>query len=119
MKNHILRLELTTPEDEDLPVYLAGNFNDWNSNDKSYQLHKVDKGKYLFTFNDVNAFPLPIEYKYTRGSWETEELDKFGNSITNRRLNIQENKVKDFVPRWKKNGLYYNPDFLPEVQKSM
>ena len=116
MKNHILRLELTTPEDEDLPVYLAGNFNDWNSNDKSYQLHKVDKGKYLFTFNDVNAFPLPIEYKYTRGSWETEELDKFGNSITNRRLNIQENKVKDFVPRWKKNGLFYNPDFLPEVQ---
>ena len=116
MENRILRLELTTPEDDDAPVFIAGNFNDWNSNDKSYQLHEIQKGHYFFEFKNIEAFSQPIEYKYTRGSWNTEEVDGYGNSISNRRLDIQQNEVKDFVPRWKKNGLFYHPDFLPEIK---
>ena len=116
MKNRILRLELTTPNTEEKPVYIAGNFNDWNSNDKSYQLQKIGVGKYHYQFENINALSPPIEYKYTRGSWDTEELDQYGNGVSNRRLDVQSNEVKDFVPRWKRNGLFYHPDFLPKIE---
>ena len=58
MKNHNLRLELTTPDEEDIPVFLAGNFNDWNSNDKSYQ-----SSRELIKFNQKNSLDLiPIHW---------------------------------------------------------
>lgn len=116
MKNNTLQIELTTPDREEKPVFLAGNFNGWDSNDKSYQLHQIEKGKYSFEFKDFNTLPQPIQYKYTRGGWENEELDEYGNEAINRQVDLNKDKINDFVPRWKKNGLYYKPEFLPEIQ---
>ena len=116
MNTSIFRIELSTPAQEEQPIFLAGNFNGWNANDKSYRLERIEKGKYFFEFENIADLPQPIEYKYTRGSWDDEELDDYGNKTPNRRLEAGTNTVNDYVPRWKKNGLIYDPGFLPVIE---
>ncbi len=64
------------------PVYLAGSINDWDEQDKKYQL-KVDNkdGFYKLTIEDC---PAEIEFKFTRGSWDTEETSSTNETIPNR-----------------------------------
>lgn len=62
-------------------IYIAGNFNDWKPNLKDYQLTRRADGKYSITLpSHLSA----LEYKFTRGSWETVEGDLAGNKIANR-----------------------------------
>ncbi len=56
-------------------IYVAGNFNNWNPSDDKY-IMRNDKGKYSITFTPQNTGP--IEFKFTRGGWETGEVLKNG-----------------------------------------
>jgi hypothetical protein len=51
-----LNLLLTTDEDDDRPVYISGNFNNWITQDKRFQMEKVGKGLYHYKF--------PFDFKY-------------------------------------------------------
>ncbi len=63
-------------------LYVAGNFNDWNPGDENFKL-KSDSGIYSITFfPDKNLKQL--EFKFTRGSWETGEVLFGGKSKQNR-----------------------------------
>ena len=67
-------------------IYIAGNFNSWNPEDKDYQLTSDNTGISKITFQ------LPggnYEYKFTRGSWEKVESDSAGKGIANRSFHLQ------------------------------
>lgn len=60
-------------------IYVAGNFNGWNPN--STPLIADGKGNHTITFPEENG---TIEYKFTRGSWDTAEGDASGKPMPNR-----------------------------------
>lgn len=60
-------------------IYVAGNFNGWNPN--STPLIADEKGNLIITLSDGDG---TIEYKFTRGSWDTAEGNASGKPIPNR-----------------------------------
>lgn len=79
MTIQVVSLPGNTPPAE--PIYISGNFNNWDPGDPSYMLKLNSDSVY-----EVN---LPkgigeIEYKYTRGDWSTVEKDPCGFEIQNR-----------------------------------
>jgi len=68
-----------TPIFDDL--YVAGNFNDWNPGDPSYQLTE-NNGTFSIAIS-AQAGDL-LEFKFTRGSWATVEGGATGEYIPNR-----------------------------------
>lgn len=105
-------LELRTPDVRDLPVFLAGNFNQWRVNDSLYRLEKVKRGLYRYEFPNKHLLPEILEYKYVRGSWDQVELDGNGNEISNRVFHTSGGFIADVVPRWRRGGT----GLLPEIR---
>ena len=112
-----LSIYLTTADDSSEPVYIAGNFNGWKAEDGQYRMKREGPGAFSFTFKDTHLLPGHLEYKYQRGSWDSAELDEHGNAIPNRELDFRAiPETHDHVPRWLKDGLAYDPAFLPKIQ---
>ena len=112
----MLTLEMFTPNDDDRPVYLTGNFNGWTTRDDRYRMERTSLGNYRYTFTTPLELSDPLEYKYIKGGWEAEEMATDGYSPTNRRMEVPSGKVSDIVPMWKMHGGWYNPDFYPDIQ---
>jgi len=64
-------------------IYATGSFNDWDPAD-SMRVFKPDELGRLRL--EINAPALPMEYKFTRGSWDSVEGDEYGNATNNRKL---------------------------------
>ncbi len=111
-----LAVSLETHEDNDLPVYLAGNFNGWKLSDERYRMQKKGAGKYYFEFPNRHSLPPLLEYKYNRGAWESVELDGAGHERHNRLAPTSLRRIKDTVPKWKQGMLEYNTAFLPLIR---
>jgi hypothetical protein len=47
-----LNIILTTDEDDERPVYISGNFNNWVTQDKKFELERVGQGLYHFKFEN-------------------------------------------------------------------
>lgn len=116
MSGSRLSIELNTVNEDDKAIYLAGNFNNWAIADDSYRMDKIDQGKFRYYFPTDAILPETIEYKYLRGDWNGVELDEYGNTTPNRVIDTKQEKIEDYVPRWRKNGLDYDPAFLPEIR---
>jgi predicted alpha/beta superfamily hydrolase len=101
---------------DERPVYITGNFNNWQLNNPKFKMTKVDSSHFEYTFDSTKNLPDYMEYKYTRGSWLDEELDTFGSKTSNRIITRQQQEVIDFVPRWAKNGQSFNAHFLPILE---
>jgi predicted alpha/beta superfamily hydrolase len=71
----------TTPLDES--IYLTGNFNQWNPKDEKYRLVKQADDTFMLHFTTTLK---DLEFKFTRGSWQTVEGDEEGKGIHNRQL---------------------------------
>jgi predicted alpha/beta superfamily hydrolase len=113
----LLSLELATPEDDEKPVYLAGNFCDWYPDLTEFEMEKVGKGKYRFNFSPDKNLPEKIEYKYTRGGWDFVELDSYGNAPANRVVSKKQGSIRDFVPFWRQDGSTASiAELMPEIQ---
>ncbi len=74
---------VNTPKES--KIYIAGNFNGWNGGNPNYILNKNLKGEYYISIPQKEK---QIEFKFTLGSWESEELDQNGNTISNRSYNF-------------------------------
>ena len=60
---------------------MSGNFNNWNPGKRSWMLKQDNDGNYFINIpRDRNM----LEFKFTRGSWNTCEVDADGNEIPNR-----------------------------------
>lgn len=70
----------TPPEDL---IYIAGNFNGWNPGDPTYVLSKGQDEKWFYT-SQAAPEGTQIEFKFTRGSWETVEKGAGMEEIPNR-----------------------------------
>lgn len=82
------------------PVYLTGNFNDWQPNQPEFEMKQTGKDRFEFTFPDWRALPHPVEYKYTRGGWDQDERDQGGYPTQNRVITTFHHRVTDHVARW-------------------
>lgn len=74
----------TTAEDK---LYLTGN-NSWlgNWNPSGVEMTRNDNGTYSAEIMQPRS--VEVEYKVTRGNWQTAEKDAEGNDIDNRKLMI-------------------------------
>lgn len=76
---HIHSLPSSTPQDAE--IFLAGNMNGWNPGDVNYKLNLLSDGDYWIDLPEVSG---QMEFKFTRGSWETVEGNEIGAGISNR-----------------------------------
>lgn len=73
------RIPANTPTDAS--IYMVGNFNEWNPADEQYRLRKLPDGRFYLRL----PFALSkLEYKFSRGSWETVESNEKGELLPNR-----------------------------------
>jgi metallo-beta-lactamase class B len=82
----ILRLDQVparTPATDTL--FVAGSFNGWNPHATRYALRKNPAGAYQVA---LPAGLGTVEYKFTRGSWETVEVDDKNQDIANRKADV-------------------------------
>jgi hypothetical protein len=73
------KVPANTPADG--KIYIVGTFNNWNQKDSGYILNKNLAGQYYITLNRKEE---TIEFKFTLGGWQHEELDAQGHAIENR-----------------------------------
>jgi hypothetical protein len=70
----------TPPNDQ---IYIAGSMNGWNPGDENFRLTKNSNNLFQITL-DAEPEGTTIEFKFTRGSWETVEKGINGKEIDNR-----------------------------------
>ncbi|MCR9063946.1 MAG: helix-turn-helix domain-containing protein [Cytophagales bacterium] len=77
----VVSIPENTPHDAQ--IFIAGNFNNWQTNNESYRLRKTIDGSYrVRIFTDINE----LEFKFTRGNWESVEARPSGKARPNRTL---------------------------------
>lgn len=87
----------STPENtpHDAQIYISGNFNNWNPADPPYRLKKQLDGTYrILVYSQLPK----LEYKFTRGSWESVEGRTSGKARPNRvfvKNTNMSNKISD------------------------
>lgn len=73
------QIPANTPEGD--PIYVAGSFNGWDPGDPAHELMVNLDGDYEIT---IDPAPGTLEFKFTRGSWDTVEGNEFGGYLPNR-----------------------------------
>ncbi len=110
-------LEVETQVKDERPVFLTGDFCNWNPSNPDYLLEKVDDGKFRIAKEQLPDVQENSQYKYTKGGWDHVELDVYGNSPKNRIFDFEKAQETDFVPLWRQNG--YTPFYkstMPVVE---
>lgn len=110
-----LNILLTTDDDDLRPVYISGNFNNWDTQDQKFMMEKIGLGLYHFKFDSNFDYPEELLYKFTKGDWSEVEIDKYGNRTENRSCRQHKGVKKEHVDKWRKNWLPFKPNFLPKV----
>ena len=77
----ISSLPAETPGDDTL--YMAGDFTNWDPGNDDYRLSLNDDNKWAITLEGFEE-GTAIQYKFTRGSWETVEKGPYMEEIPNR-----------------------------------
>ncbi|WP_372662436.1 S-layer homology domain-containing protein [Cohnella sp.] len=115
-----LRLHLPSYTPAQDGIYIAGNFNGWNAGSTELKVPSGATNRDVVEYTFKMMAGKSIEYKYTRGTWETEAFTShirvqndtedhgnwaYGSTDTNMRLTINNqggNKmlVDDYVLRW-------------------
>lgn len=112
-----IEFKLTSKVDDHRPIYITGNFNNWNPSDARYKLTRNEDSSYFIQIPIHESFPTQLEYKYTKGGWENVEIDKFGNIIKNRAVDInQTRRLHDHVAMFRENWAPYKEKFFPIVE---
>lgn len=95
----IKQVPVSTPHDA--TIYLAGNFNNWNPRDEAHRLYRQPNGTYRVNFSTELE---RIEFKFTRGTWESVEGQENGRMRPNRvlyRSQIKANQPLEFeIATW-------------------
>lgn len=73
-----LRIDSLPATHEGEPLYVAGNFNNWQPNDPEMRLTKNGEGGYEITVRYDHIPSDRIEFKFTRGTWQKSESSAEG-----------------------------------------
>lgn len=82
-------------------LYFASSINNWQPNAPNYQFQPHDDGTYRIKLKNINE---SIEYKITKGSWESVEITVKGEDIANRKINSKGKEVIQ-VKGWANNDI--------------
>jgi predicted alpha/beta superfamily hydrolase len=75
----------TGKADKDHPIYLASSINGWNPSDEEMMLSgRSDLRFQIVVDRDLQG--VGMQFKFTLGGWDQEELDGSGEAIANRSL---------------------------------
>jgi predicted alpha/beta superfamily hydrolase len=97
----VVQVPQGTPADQAL--YLGANINGWTPGDPNWRLPAPTGGVSRATFTVPQGFAL--EFKVTRGSWETVEKDAQGQEIPNRTWSADRDEtVTVVVESWRDGG---------------
>jgi len=89
-------------------ISLAGDFNNWNSANRAWQLKPEQSGNYQLI---VDMPAGKFSFKATKGSWETVECKADGSDVDNREINIlHDTTIMIDIAGWK-------DDFPPQEKK--
>lgn len=111
-----LNILLTTDDDDERPVYISGNFNQWRTQDPTFEMEKIGAGLYHFKFAQDFTYPDELLYKFTKGDWSEVEIDQYGNRTENRSCKQHSGLRKEHVDRWRRNWLPFRNQFLPKIE---
>lgn len=75
-------LPFETPAEDG--IYVSGSFEGWTGGEPAYLLSETEPGLWEITFDPA---PGLLEFKFTRGSWDTVEGNENGGFLPNRTLN--------------------------------
>ena len=79
-------------------LFIAGNFNSWNPQNKDFKFQKTDKGYFLELSLNAGSY----DYKITRGGWDKVECTKEGRDVGNRTLKVDADATVELsVDGWK------------------
>ncbi|MFZ4464681.1 MAG: alpha/beta hydrolase-fold protein [Bacteroidales bacterium] len=93
-------LPASTPDGSSF--YIAGSFNNWNPGDDAYKLVLNSSSKPEITLPPGTG---SIEFKFTRGSWESCEGTSGGGQIANRNFTYGNGQtVQISIAGWEDNG---------------
>jgi predicted alpha/beta superfamily hydrolase len=90
------------------PIYLAGNYNGWNPRDPAWVLTPRSDLRWQIIIPG-NKSDARLEFKFTRGDWEYEELNEDLSTPSNRMLPLidasklapgEQPVIELVVPRW-------------------
>jgi alpha-glucosidase len=89
--------ELPNGSEEDT-IYISGNFEEWSGGSEKYQLKKLNDN---FTITLDESQPV-IEFKFTKGSWDSVELNADGSNKENRTYSFEKKKdtLKISIEKW-------------------
>ena len=92
-------LPSNTPNDTE--IFIAGDFNGWQPGNNDYKLTKNSDNLYSIIIEEQGS----IEFKFTRGSWETCEGTEGGTSMSNRRYTFTNDTIVYFtIKGWEDHG---------------
>ncbi|MFN9991779.1 MAG: alpha/beta hydrolase-fold protein [Phycisphaerales bacterium] len=92
----------------DSPIYVAGSFNNWNPADPAFKLEPQSDMRWRIRMPQ-STDGKPYEFKFTRGSWEIEELRSDMSAPGNRTLEKidistlpagEQPKIEMVIPHW-------------------
>jgi len=91
----ITELPNGSAEDE---IYISGNFEKWSGGSEKYKLKKLN-GNYRITLNDSQS---EIEFKFTKGTWDSVELNADGSNKGNRTYSFEKKNdtLEISIERW-------------------
>ena len=104
-------LEVETRIKDDRPVFVTGDFCNWNPADPDFLMDRIDEGRFRLPLNKLPK--AETHYQYTKGGWDHVELDKLGNNPGSRLFRREYLQEPDFVPLWRQNG------YTPFYQETM
>ncbi|MDM1346163.1 esterase [Myroides marinus] len=83
-------------------IYLTGNFNQWNPQDERYLLQRDSQVANLYTI-EVEDIPHGVlEYKFTRGTWQSLESSNEGRLVNLHDVVITSDTVlHNTIPAWR------------------
>ncbi|PWJ56979.1 helix-turn-helix protein [Dyadobacter jejuensis] len=89
----VTNLPENTPKDAQ--IYITGNFNNWNPGMEDYRLRKQMDNTYRVTVvSDLDR----LEYKFTRGDWNSVEGKLNGKALPNRILETDDRDQIERIP---------------------
>lgn len=89
------------PTNSKEPIYLTGDFNNWNEKDEQFRFLNYGENKRIL---QIYSFDKKFNYfKITKGNWDTEFIDRRGNNYPNLpfREYLKNDTIKFEIYNWK------------------
>ena len=81
-------------------IFAVGNFNAWNAGNPAYIFAPNINGQFELVIKNITEAPL--EFKFTRGSWDKAAVSKAGADLENNRITLTSDTTIDVsIEGWK------------------